>query len=514
MWQGPTKLYLPPSQPVARVLSTEEYVEPTRYYYYGQSDRLICIGHPFYPVLDREQKVVVQQVSANQYRAFRVKLPDPNRFAFADPDFYNPDNSRLVWLLKAVEIGRGGPIGVGTTGHPLFNKLGDTENAVNRYLKENKTKDDRQSTSFDPKSTQIFVVGSTPCIGSHWGAAKPCSEAHNPEVDGHCPPIQLYNTPIQDGDFGDIGLGNIDFKELQEDRSSAPLEINTKICKFPDFLKMQAEPSGDSCWFYGRRESLYARHYFCRAGINGEAYPNDVAPSDYYLPTNANRPDDGRENERRTAAPPNYFAMPSGSLNTTDSQLFNRAFFLRKAQGANNGVCWNNELFVTVLDNTRNVNFTINMHTAKEAPTEYDSSKFKVYTRHCEIYELSFVFQIGRIPLKGDILAHINAMNPRVIQNWNLGFVPVPTSNTGDEYRYIDSLATRCAEPEAEKAKDPYEGYTFWNVDLSEKLTLELDQYNLGRKFLGQIAYTPRVRRSLKRTSTSKSKRSAKRKRT
>lgn len=511
MWGGATKLYLPPSQPVARVLSTEEYVEPTSYYYYGQSERLICIGHPFYPVLDREEKVVVQQVSANQYRSFRVKLPDPNRFAFADPNFYNPDNSRLVWLLKAIEIGRGGPIGVGTTGHPFFNKLGDTENPTGRYLKEGRTKDDRQSTSFDPKSTQIFVVGNTPCIGSHWGIAKHCHDEHDPDIDGHCPPIQLVNTKIQDGDFGDIGLGNINFKELQEDRSSAPLEINTQTCKFPDFLKMQAEPSGDSCWFYGRRESLYARHYFCRAGINGEAYPNDVKPSDYYLPTNDNPGDPARADERKTAAPPNYFAMPSGSLNTTDSQLFNRAFFLRKAQGANNGVCWNNELFVTVMDNTRNVNFTINMHIEKEDPKNYDSSKFKVYTRHCEIYELSFVFQIGRIPLQGDILAHINAMNPRVIQSWNLGFVPMPSSGIEDEYRYLDSLATKCAEPNPEKPKDPYENLKFWDVDLSEKLTLELDQYNLGRKFLGQIAYVPRARKTVKRKSSSKNTKSVKR---
>ena len=41
-------------------------------------------------------------------------------------------------------------------------------------------------------------------------------------------------------------------------------------------------------------------------------------------------------------------------------------------------------------------------------------------------------------------------------------------------------------------------GFTFWNVDLSERLSLELDQYSLGRKFLFQAGL---VQKTSKKTS-------------
>lgn len=358
MWSGPTQLYLPPAQPVAKIQPTEEYVEGTSYYYHCQSDRLITIGHPYYAVLDNHEKVVVPQVSGNQYRVFRLLLPDPNKFAFADPKFYNPENTRLVWKLQALEIGRGGPLGVSTTGHPYFNRLGDTENS-NKYPVV--TAEDRQHTSFDPKQTQLFVVGNKPCTGSHWGIAPHCVDDHNPER-GNCPPLQLVNTFIQDGDMGDIGLGNMDFNQLQADRSSAPLEIVSSICKWPDFLKMQADVSGDSMWFYGKRESLYARHFFARSGKTGEEVPAPANNKTKYF-FSPNSEDVGN---RKTMAPPVYFATPSGSLNSSDGQLFNRPYYLHRAQGPNNGICWNNELFVTVFDNSRNTNFTISVATQKK----------------------------------------------------------------------------------------------------------------------------------------------------
>lgn len=494
MWNNSSKVYLPPTQPIARVLSTKEYVQTTGYYYHGQSERLITVGHPFYPVYNEERtKIVVPQVSANQLRAFRIKLPDPNKFVFADPNFYNPETHRLVWLLKAIEIGRGGPLGVGCTGHPFFNKI-DTENP-NKYPKTDK--DDRMHTSFDPKHCQMFVVGCKPCIGSHWGLAKSCVDAHNPDVDEHCPPIQLVNSFIEDGDMGDIGLGNMDFLSLQEDRSCAPLEIVTKKCKFPDFLKMQAEASGDSMFFYGRKESLYARHMFSRVGKNGEEYPHPVEPSDYILPSA-----DAEDMDRQSAAAPLYFATPSGSLNASDSQLFNRAYFLRNSQGPNNGVLWNNEMFVTTMDNSRNTNFTISI--APNPTAQYDATKIKYYMRHVEIYELMFVLEVGKIELNGTVLAHINAMNPSVIDSWNLGFVPMPTSTTEDTYRFLDSLATKCPADVVPEKKDPYDGYSFWEVDCTEKMTMELDQYPLGRKFLAQ-RFTARPRTTLKRPGVRKS---------
>lgn len=494
MWSGNSKVYLPPTQPVPRVYSTDEYVRPSNYYYYCQTDRLIQIGHPYYNVVDESGKTVVQKCSGNQYRAFRLRLPDPNKFAFGDPNFYNPEKSRLVWQLVAIDIGRGGPLGIGTTGHPLFNKVKDTENPGNAYLKTD-TADERQNTSFDPKQVQIFVVGSVPCMGSHWVAAKSCVNEHD-ITKGKCPPLELKNSYIEDGDMGEIGLGNMDFKTLQADKSSCPLELCGTVSKYPDFMKMQSDITGDALWFFGKKESLYCRHMFVKGGKVGEAAPSEVELGDYYLPS-----ENGED--RRSHSSPVYQAIPSGSLNSSDGQLFNRAYFLRRAQGANNGICWNHEFFVTVMDNTRNTNMIINVPVDGNKLETYNATKINQFSRHVEMYEIQFVLRIGIIDLDPTVISQINATHPQVVEAWNLGYVPLPSNTTEDTYRYLDSLATKCAQNVPQEKKDLYEGLKFWDVDCTERLTMELENYPLGRKYLMQLNYR------MARTNNGKRKRTS-----
>ena len=170
------KVYLPPSRPVARVLSTDDYVQETSLFFHASSDRLLTVGHPYFPIKNTQTKeILVPKVSGNQFRVFRLELPDPNRFALVDPSIFNPDTERLVWKLRGIEVMRGGPLGVGTTGHPLLNKLNDTENP-NNYFKT--STDSRQNVSVDPKQTQLLIVGCAPCTGAHWDIAKPVSYTH------------------------------------------------------------------------------------------------------------------------------------------------------------------------------------------------------------------------------------------------------------------------------------------------------------------------------------------------
>lgn len=483
-WQSASgKVYLPPSTPVARVQGTDEYVERTNIYYHAYSDRLLTVGHPYFNIYNNQgTRLEVPKVSGNQHRVFRLKLPDPNRFALADMSVYNPDKERLVWGLKGIEIGRGQPLGIGSSGHPLFNKVNDTENG-NTY--RNSSKDDRQNISFDPKQLQMFIIGCTPCIGEHWDRAPACV---NDDQAGRCPPIELINSYIQDGDMADIGYGNINFKTLQQNRSDVSLDIVDEICKYPDFLKMQNDVYGDACFFYARREQCYARHFFVRGGKPGDDIPasqidDGNLKNEYYIPAETGQPQKALGNSM-------YFPTISGSLVSSDAQLFNRPFWLQRAQGHNNGILWGNQLFVTVLDNTRNTNFSIAVYQEKKQVKDiesYDSTKFNEFQRHVEEYEVSLILQLCKIPLKAEVLAQINAMNSDILENWQLGFVPTPDNPIHDTYRYLDSLATRCPEKVPVKEKeDPYAKYVFWNVDLSERLSLDLDQYSLGRKFLFQ----------------------------
>ncbi|AGC93441.1 L1 [Human papillomavirus 180] len=509
LWmQNPGKLYLPPSRPVARILNTEEYVKGTSIYFHAGSDRLLTVGHPYFNVLNNgENKVDVPKVSGNQYRVLRVMLPDPNKFALVDTDVYNPETQRLVWRLRGIEIQRGGPLGIGTTGHPLLNKLGDTENPT-RYLTQ--SRDDRQNVSMDPKQTQLFIVGCKPSLGAHWDLAKPC--VGEERQNGDCYPIELVHSVIEDGDMGDIGFGAVNFKTFQQDHSGVPLDIVASTCKWPDFVKMTKEAYGNSMFFYGKREQLYARHFYTRAGTIGDTIPGPFNPKSDFL----TQPD--QTQNQKTISSHIYFGTPSGSLVSSEASLFNRPYWLQRAQGQNNGVLWNNQLFVTIFDNTHNTNFTLNFYKNDAKIPEnymYNAEDFKHYLRHVEELEFELILQLCIVPLEPDVLSHINAMDSSILEDWNLAFVPQPTSSIEDKYRFITSLATPCPDQAAAPEKvDPYAKYNFWIVDLSEKLSSELSQFSLGRRFLYQTGLVTNgngIINPRKRSSATLTKKSVKR---
>lgn len=501
-------IYLPPAPPVSRSLTTDEYVVETSVFFHASSDRLVTVGHPYFPVIKPGNHTVeVPKVSGNQFRAFRLRLPDPNKFALIDKQLYNVESERLVWRLRGIDIGRGGPLGIGSTGHPLFNKLKDTENP-NGYQKGG-AKDTRQNVSMDPKQTQLFVVGCTPCKGEHWDVAPACDK--NPPK-GTCPPLQLVSSVIQDGDMCDIGFGAMNFAALQADHSGVPLDIVADTCKWPDFLGMANDRFGDGMFFFGRREQVYARHYFTHNGTVGDSVPEEGFEGNgkkYFIGAEQGQ-------DQHQLAPSLYFATPSGSLASSDSQLFSRPYWIERAQGANNAVLWNNNVFVTLVDNTHNVNFTINVATEDNIQS-YDSAKYKHYLRHVEEFEISLIVQLCKVSLTPDVLAHIHLMNPSILDEWQLGIAAPPSTSIETTYRYIDSLATMCptAEPPKEK-EDPYDKMSFWVVDLSDRMSSELGAYPLGRRFLHQTG-SARPARPLKRprpsTPTRPTSRSSKRRR-
>lgn len=498
MWR-PTeaKVYLPPVS-VSKVVSTEEYVTRTNIYYYAGSTRLLAVGHPYYPIKDTngKRKIAVPKVSGLQYRVFRIRLPDPNKFGFPDASFYNPDKERLVWACAGVEVGRGQPLGIGTSGNPFMNKLEDTENAA-KYIGGN-IADSRECMSVDYKQTQLCIVGCKPPLGEHWGTGTPCATQNA----GECPPLELKNTTIQDGDMIDVGFGAMDFKALQANKSDVPIDISNTICKYPDYLGMAADPYGDSMWFYIRREQMFVRHLFNRAGTVGDAIPDDLMIK-------------GTGN---TASPSScvFYPTPSGSMVSSDAQIFNKPYWLQKAQGQNNGICWHNQLFLTVVDTTRSTNFSVcvgTQSTSTNAP--YANSNFKEYLRHAEEYDLQFVFQLCKINLTTDVMTYIHSMSSSILEQWNFGLTPPPSGTLEETYRYVTSQAITCQRPQPPKeTEDPYGKMTFWEVDLKEKFSAELDQFALGRKFLLQLGMRARPRlQASKRSAPSSSSTAPKKKR-
>ncbi|BAA09503.1 major capsid L1 protein [Lambdapapillomavirus 2] len=465
------KFYLPP-QPSTKVLSTDEYVSRTNIFYHASSERLLTVGHPFYEIYkeERSEEVIVPKVSPNQYRVFRLLLPDPNNFAFGDKSLFDPEKERLVWGLRGLEIGRGQPLGISVTGHPTFDRYNDVENPNKNLAGHGGGTDSRVNMGLDPKQTQMFMIGCKPALGEHWSLTRWCTgQVH---TAGQCPPIELRNTTIEDGDMVDIGFGAMDFKALQHYKSGVPIDIVNSACKYPDYLKMANEPYGDRCFFFVRREQLYARHIMSRSGTQGlEPVPKD---------TYATREDNN-------IGTTNYFSTPSGSLVSSEGQLFNRPYWIQRSQGKNNGIAWGNQLFLTVVDNTRGTPLTINIG-QQDKPEEgnYVPSSYRTYLRHVEEYEVSIIVQLCKVKLSPENLAIIHTMDPNIIEDWHLNVTP-PSGTLDDTYRYINSLATKCPTNIPPKTNvDPFADFKFWEVDLKDKMTEQLDQTPLGRKFLFQ----------------------------
>lgn len=480
-WTPKGTLYLPPQKPVAKVISTDEYVQGTGYYFQAGTERLLIVGHPYFDIYDptNDKKIVVPKVSANQYRVLRMKLPDPNKFAIPDPCFYNPDKERLVWRLVGLQVDRGGPLGIGATGHPYFNRYYDTENPSVYPPKQGDNVDSRQDVACDPKQVQMLIVGCNPAIGQYWDTTKFCDD-HRPSP-GACPAIELMHTVIQDGDMCEIGFGNANFEAFNHDRAAVPLELTNETCIWPDFVKMTKAVYGDELFFCSKREQMYARHYFCRAGIDG-----DTLPTHSYW-----NPDSGQDYPQKDLGPYCYYTTPSGSLVSSDTNIFNRPYWMYKASGANNGVLWGNQCFITIVDNTRNVNFNLSVYKDDTPPSQstykYNAKDFRNYLRHPEEFEVELILEMCKVPLEADIITHLNVMNPRILEDWDLAFIPPPPEGLQDSYRYIASLATKCpADVEPVEKKDPWEKYSFWQIDLSDKVTAELSQTPLGKRFLYQ----------------------------
>ncbi|AHI45086.1 putative L1 [Equus asinus papillomavirus 1] len=500
------KFYLPPT-PVIKVVSTDDYVERTPLFYSASSERLLTVGHPLYSVSKNPAEQSIPKVSPNQYRVFRCKLPNPNNFAFHDLTIFNAEQERLVWALRAIEVGRGQPLGIGASGSPYFNKHADVENPGRAAVNPEDEKDNRRNLAFEPKQVQILIVGNSPAMGEYWTAAAACEEVHAEQ--GDCPGLELKSEYIEDGHMTEIGLGALDFKTLQVNRSDAPLDINTEICRYPDFLKMANDPTGGMAYFFAKKEQLYGRHLISRAGIVGDKVP----VPDYWGAGRAG-------GDFTTAGPPNYTVLPSGSLVNTEGQIFNRPFWLTRAQGLNNGIVWEEDLFVTLADNTRGTTLSINTlaNGGAEEFQQYQNNKVKEYSRHVEEYQLDFVFQLCKVRLTPENLAIIHSTNPRVLDKWHLA--AMPANNTLDDiYRNLKSQATRCPLPAAEvQSDDPYKDLKFWDIDLTGSFTEELDQTALGRKFLYQTALYRRTLTTRKRprptiTAPSSSRKPAKKRR-
>ncbi|AHL46429.1 L1 protein [Rupicapra rupicapra papillomavirus 1] len=466
VWLPNGKSFYVSQTSVTRILSTDEYVRGTGLVFHASSSRLLCVGHPFYETLREDGSIKIPKVSASQYRVFKVVFPDPNKFVFSEQKVFDPDKQRLVWKVRGIQVDRGQPHGVGVTGHLLLNKLDDVENLGRQGTDPaTRDKDSRVNMGLEPKQMQVLILGCRPPWGEHWGVARKCAE-DNRDPD-KCPAIELKSTVIEDGTMMDTGFGNLDFITLQENKGDAPIDICQSICKYPDFIRMAQESYGDHMFFCAKHEQIYLRHYYSRGGKIGEEVPKSL----YVAPTGS------------PTGTVSFWGTPKWLYGLLQYQLFNKPYWVRQSQGHNNGVLWNNLAFLTVGDTTRGTNFNISVMDGDREP--YKDANYVEFLRHAEEFDVQFIVEACIVDLNPETVTLLHQMDPSILDNWNLGIPTAPDGVLWETYRYIHSFATKCPD-QAQKpeVKDPYENLTFWTVDFTDKLSQDLSQYPLGRRFL------------------------------
>lgn len=434
--------------------STDDFVDKTDLIYCVKSDRMVLVGHPFFEISE-SSKVKVPFVSAQQMRVFKLKLPDPNKFSFPQSGLVDLDSYRYVWSVEGLEVSRGQPMAAGISGNPKFNRKGDIENQI-KTTQSGDTNDHRVPFGFDPKQTQMIIVGCKPAIGQHWEKKATVGSAAS-----DCPVLELKTSEIEDGDLIDFGFGNLKQDGLIGNKSDIPIEMVGKVTKYPDWIKMHTDETGDSCFYMMKREQLFGRHFMEYYGKTPESPPSGTIPS--------NADTDGMA----------YKTVPSGSLISSDSSLFNKPYWFNKAQGSNNGILWGNTLYVTCADNTRNNIF--NLSTATQGNGTYDETKYNEYVRHVEEYELQAIVRLCKIRLEAQLLQYLQRINKKILDDWGLGWSK-PEEKVGTVGVY-DGYYSSGDESEEDESS-PHVAQNFLEIDCDGKLHASLPKFSLGRKYI------------------------------
>lgn len=216
---------------------------------------------------------------------------------------------------------------------------------------------------------------------------------------------------IGDGDMHEFGFGNIDYKTTSYDKTLLPVEMcyNNGPTLIPDKLGMQADLTGDRCFFMWERTAAGIRHTRHTNGLHFTNNPSDN--TDVFAKC------------QNMVQQQN--AVTAGMVSST-LDLFNKNYWLNKAQGPNNGVIWHNKLYVTHVDNTRGY---IHMITEKGTDSSnYDPTKVNCFLRHIREYKVSVLVRLCKVKLEAQLIQYLLQFNKEFMKNLGFQFNPLMKS--------------------------------------------------------------------------------------
>lgn len=410
--------------------TSDQYTTPTELYFTIKSERIVLQGHPYFQSTD------VPFVSPQQWRVFKLQLPEPNNFNISQQGAALTD-VKYIWQLKGFKINREGPIRAGCELNKNFDPktipLTDPDKLV-----------------YDVPAQQHIVVGCQPCKGIHY-------EPHG-FTNQAVPYLTSHDTEIEDGDLSPSGFGNLDINPFLT-ASQVPklctenffpitmLSNPGNPCKAISDINMDEEETGDRNFIHIHREQSYSREFII-------------------------------SNQKDREEPPQFASsfsatwnIPSGSVLSSLNDIFGKRYWINRGEHQNNCLAWNDEFYFTVLDNTRGWNFVF--------PTAGSSDVLpKIAVRHVEVFQIEAVVRLVKVQLEAELIQYLYRMNKDLLNKWGYGWTRrgLPASEYHSGYQMGPNV-----QPEEDDEEAPE--FKALSIDFTGRVHSDLGKTDIGRHY-------------------------------
>ncbi|QKR71898.1 L1 [Wels catfish papillomavirus 1] len=371
-------------------MSTDQYVTDTDVTYLLESENIRLTGNPFIG----KPTDAVPMVNPSRYNVVRLKLPDMNKFIMP------PKQGRLslqtevkVWKVIGLRVDCQGSLCPAVTGNK------DTKFTTTDAGASTTGTVSDEYLGMEHKQVQLLSIGTEPLLGVYETIEGTLSK------DSHLVRKQI---PIEDGMLHDFGWGNTDFLKTSLDKRRLPVELQncTTPVTIPDELGMASDRIGNHMFFLWKK---------CAAGIRHTLW--DPKSKNLNDPT-------GEDTARTCEGLPDPTRSVTAGMVTSMTDLFNRNYWLDKARGPNNCVCWKNEIYVTFVDNTRGHIHTLvslsdsvedeqteEQNEDEEPELKNDNKIANLVHRHVKEFKVSVIVRLCHVKLEAKLITYLLRFN-------------------------------------------------------------------------------------------------------
>ncbi|UDM59208.1 L1 [Trematomus bernacchii papillomavirus] len=389
-----------PTEPYVK--STDEFVHETPVTFIVKSDPIRVQGHPFSGAAKEGDWPPL--VSPSRFNVCKVTLPDMSKLIMPPlPGRQGLDTMVPVWKVVGVRIDVQGVQTPAVTGFSQTTWQA-TDAGVTDGTQPKQTGDDLDQSFCSQDSENADVTN------YRWGA----EHAQRQMMAIGCKPLKGYSETYDDkkgyvrttydvsnGDLHEFGYGNSEHGNT-DDLTTVPIEMvrHSKVL-LPDHITMENDDAGDSNFMIIERHATGIRHLAYNKNPDAEATTGG-APF------------------KNVTVNPDPLNIKTSGMVSSGNDLFNKSYWLNKAKGPNNGICWGNQLFVTFVDNSRGFIYRHTKSTESTTPSTYDPSKYKYTLRHIKEYQVTVIVRKCEVSLEARLITQLLQFN----KNWlaNLGF--------------------------------------------------------------------------------------------